>query len=81
MSGPRVITEPRPGDPDRGEDVLNDVQAVMKKHGTALVLQDGNLFLCVRQPNGPPRAIAAVSIITPEGFSFKPFDWTKGKPQ
>jgi hypothetical protein len=75
-----LIKQPAPGDPDRGQDVLNDVSAVMKKHDTALVVEKGFLYLCVRQPDGPPRAIAAVSIITPDGFTFKPFDWTKEKP-
>lgn len=75
-----ILVEPQPGDPDRSEDILNDVVNVMKKHGTALIVENGGLFLCARSAAGP-RAIAAVSIITPDGFTFKPIDWTKARPK
>jgi hypothetical protein len=78
-----LIKQPAPGDPDRGQDVLNDVQAVMKKHSVALVVQNGSAYLCVSTPGSaaPLRAIAEVTIITPQGFNWRPFDWTKEKPQ
>jgi hypothetical protein len=70
---------PKPGDPDRAEDVLDEIQAVLRKRNAALVLQDGRLFLGVPSDSAHKkelRAIAEVKQITPLEITWRPFDWS-----
>ena len=72
------ILEPKPGDPDRAEDLLNELQAVLRKRNAALVIQNGELYVAVpkRDSNVKElRAIAQVQEITPWRILWRPIDW------
>ena len=78
---PPLILQPKPDDPHRAEDILNDIQAVVTKHRCALVVQNGGAYLCVTTGQGDLRAIAEVSVITPQGMQWRPYIWNEpGKP-
>jgi hypothetical protein len=73
-----LIQQPKPGDPDRAEDVLDEIQAVMQKRNCAIVVQKGGAYLCVAT-DGQLRAIAQFKLITPQGMEWRPYIW-KPKP-
>lgn len=74
------LLAPRPGDPDRAEDILDEIRAILAKRGAALIVQDGRVFLGVQKIGsaGELRAIAEIQQITPFKITWRPFDWTKG---
>jgi hypothetical protein len=71
------LIEPKPGDPDRAEDLLDEIQAVLRKRNAALVIQNGRLFVAVPGERSKElRAIAEVRYISPAQIDWRPFDWT-----
>jgi hypothetical protein len=73
-----MITEPKPGDPDRAEDLLDEIQAVLRKRNAALAVQGGRCYVAVPGERAKElRAIAEVSYISPAEIRWRPFDWTR----
>lgn len=71
------IIEPRAGDPDRAEDLLDAIAEVLKKPKGALIVKDGVLYLCVaNQANGHWRAIAEVAVLSCFELKWRPITWT-----
>ncbi len=78
-----LIEQPQSGDPDRAEDLLDELQAVLQKRGACLIHKPDCMVLAVAQPHtGKWRAIAQVSLIAAQvgmargRIMWRPVDWT-----
>ncbi len=67
-------TNPKVDDPDRAEDLLDEIQAVLRKRGAALLWHESGMTLCV--PNDMAvttwRAIGQAQAITPHEIRWRP---------
>lgn len=67
-------TNPKVDDPDRAEDLLDEIQAVLRKRGAALIWHETGMSLCL--PNDLAgftwRAIGQAQSITPRGIQWRP---------
>jgi len=80
MPQPIPIFQPKPDDPDRAEDLLDEIQAVLRKRGaTLLVARDTHnmpMALCLDMAHGAGlRCIALAEIISPTEIRWKPVPW------
>lgn len=67
---------PKPDDPDRAEDLLDEIQAVLRKRGAALLVARESIVLCLPTPhNAAWRAIAQAEAITPTEIRWRPVPW------
>ena len=77
---PAQIIDPRTGDTARTEDILGEVQAVLKKYGYGMIFNRQRGAMCLAKIGGPggtqARVIAEIRRITPEGSVFRVIDWT-----
>ncbi len=72
-----IILSPKPGDPDRAEDLLDEIQGVLQKRGACLIHKPDCMVLAVADPmNGNWRAIAQVKLIAAKvSLMQKYMDW------
>jgi len=74
MPQPIPIFQSKPDDPDRAEDLLDEIQAVLRKRGAALLWHETGMTLCL--PTGLAatdwRAIAQARAITPKEMQWRP---------
>ncbi len=86
---PDLILPPKPGDPDRAEDLLDEIQAVLKKRSACLIHKPDCMVLAVADANGGVwRAIAQVQIISggvgvlvPGKVTWRPIECTEPAKQ
>lgn len=84
---PNQIIDPKSGDVFRAKDILDELCAVMRKYGYALIFnpQRGTMVLGQHMTGpgvGPQiRVIAEVQKILPEAAVWREMDWTPRKPQ
>lgn len=75
----KVIVDPKSGDIHRAEDVLVEVQAVLRKYGYGIAHRPNAMILV--KMNGAmaqatARVIAEVRQITPHIIDYRDIDWT-----
>lgn len=76
---PSLIVDPKTGDTARAEDILGEVQAVMKKYGYGLIFNPQKRVMVLAKVSAfghEARVIAEVHRILPTGSVFKQIDWT-----
>lgn len=83
MSDTKQVINPKSGDVHAAEDILNDLCAVCKKYGYALLFnkQRGVMTLAKVDAMGHAFPIAHVYRIMPTGFVHEVIDWTSSKTQ
>ncbi len=71
-----IFQPPKPDDPDRAEDLLDELQQVLRRRGAALLVARGTICLCLPMPHGAGwRAIAQAEVIAPLEIRWKPVPW------
>lgn len=83
-----VVLPPKPGDPDRAEDLLDEIQAVLQKRGACLIHRHDCMVLAVAdQMAGNWRAIAQVQLIAAQVgvtrgvIRWRPVEWKEPAKQ
>lgn len=75
-----LVVDPKSGDIHRAQDILDEVQAVLKKYGYALAHRPHAIILA-KLDGGVARAharvIADVRQITPYMIEYREVDWSK----
>lgn len=86
MDGNGIVNQPKAGDPDRAEDLLDEIQRVLNKRGACLIHKPDCMVLAVaRTGDSSWRAIAQVRLIagavgvTPGRIDWRPVDWSAEK--
>jgi len=75
-----LFQKPKPDDPDRAEDLLDEIQGVLRKRGAALLVVHGTMALCLPMPHGAGwRAIAQAEVISPIEIRWRPVVWNVAK--
>lgn len=83
-----LIVDPRTGDTARAQDILDELQAVLKKYGYALAIANppgpgyGPKVIALAKVDGPAvnvqaRVVAIVKQITPYMIEYDVVDWSK----
>ncbi len=69
---------PRPDDPDRAEDLFDEIQAVLRKRGAALLWHETGMTLCLPEDLAQTnwRAIGQAKAITPKEVQWRPIHHT-----
>lgn len=74
MSEPKLIINPETGDTNRIEDILEELQQVMKKHGYALVHANNAMVLGI-VAGVQLRALAEIRQVTPTMIEWRKISW------
>lgn len=69
-----LFQPPKPDDPDRAEELLDEIQALLRKRGAALLWHETGITLCL--PHGITgttwRAIGQAKAILPTRIDWRP---------
>jgi hypothetical protein len=77
----RLIVNPKSGDQWRAQDILDEIQGVLRKYGYILAHKPNCIVLAkYEEPPKPCRAIAKVRQITPNFYDWEEIDWSKIPP-
>jgi hypothetical protein len=70
----KLFQQPKPDDPDRAEDLFDEIQAVLRKRGAALLWHETGMTLCLPQDlaRSSWRAIGQAHSITPTEIQWRP---------
>ena len=71
---PNMVVDPRTGDVERIEDILNELAQVVAKHGCALIHQKGMMLLVKIETGQTLRALADIGEISQLQVQFRRFD-------
>jgi len=73
-----LIAGSQVGDNERAIDILNEIHAVLKKHGCVLQHQDHAMVLAKVSPGlaATARALAVIQLIAPDHFVWAEIKWT-----
>ncbi len=69
-----VILPPKPGDPDRAEDLLDEIQGVLRKRNACMKVVDDHMVIAVVDGD-QWRAIARVLLLAPGRMTWQPVRW------
>lgn len=88
MPDSAIVLPPKPGDPDRAEDLLEEIREVLQKRGALLIHRPDCMVLavaeCVDGVHWNWRAIAQVKLIAaavglaPGRIDWRPVVWSGG---
>jgi hypothetical protein len=87
MPLPNTLFQPvKPGDPDHAEDLLDEIQGVLRKRGAALLWHESGMVLALPATGslalqGQWRAIAQAKVISPTEITWRPIGYIDVKPQ
>ncbi len=77
-----LFQPPKPDDPDRAEDLLDEIQGVLRKRGAALLVARDTIVLCLPMPhNAGWRPIAQVEVLAPQEIRWRPVPWNIAREQ
>lgn len=75
---PEIIPGSKVGDSDQAVDILQELHAILKKHGCILIHEPNGMLLGKVPPGlgSTVRALAVVKLIAPDHFIWCNIDWT-----
>ncbi len=76
---PSLLGMPKVGDSEHAEDILQELHAVLKKHGCILAHESNGMILGKVPPGlgTTVRVMAVVKLIAPDHFIWAKIDWSK----
>lgn len=78
---PGMITNPEPGDSQRAEDILREIQELLRKRGWIIAHQPSGTILG-KVPAGlgtTVNVMAVIRMITPDLIEWAPIEWHEGE--
>lgn len=77
-----TLVNPKPGDRDNAEAILDEITEVLKKHRALLIHKSDCIVLAIHQPHSNVwRAIAQVRSMSYLVMDWRPVTWDSPKPQ
>ncbi len=76
---PTLVPGGKLGDSEHAEDILQELHAVLKKHGCILIHEPNGMILGKVPPGlgTTVRALAVVKLIAPDHFIWAKIDWSQ----